>query len=379
MRILMAVCAPRGREGGSAGIMMNYADALEKRGHKVTALFAEDLLAPGERSSRFSDLRFSARLSRYILSRPGEYSIVNLQAPDGFVYGLHRRFRGMAAPPYVAQATGMPENVRYALSREAKKKRYANFSLKNRVWHRFYHATRYDWSVRTADAAHSYCRDIWMMLRLKFDFDDHRTAYIPNGVSRQFLVDRQYTGSKPLRLLYAGTWLEQRGIFYLRDVLPRIFAKYPDARMTFAGPGVPAEVIFGFMGEDISRRLDIIDKIPSCEMPALYARHDVLVFPSLLEGQPCVVLEAMASGMPVITTETCGMVDVIDHGQDGLLIPPGDGAALEEAILQMAQSSALRERLGRAARVRMTGRSWEQAATRLESLFHSVLGRNHRQ
>ena len=111
MKILMAVCAPKGREGGAAGIMMNYAEALEKRGHRVTSLFLEDLLSQGERTGRFAEMRFASRLARHIQVRPNEYSLVNLQAPAGFLYGLRRRFSAAPGPAYVTTLPGLQENV----------------------------------------------------------------------------------------------------------------------------------------------------------------------------------------------------------------------------------------------------------------------------
>lgn len=375
MNILMAVGAPKGREGGAAGIVTNYAEGLEKRGHRVTSLFLEDLLPREDRKGRFLDLRFSSRLASHILAHGSEYSIVNLQAPIGFLYGIRRRYLGAKGPPYVVTLPGLQENLVYAMKREARKGRAWNFAWKNRAWHRLYHSPRFAWSVRTADAANGYCRDAWTMLRLKYDFDDDCAAYIPNGVSERFFINRDYRSARPLRLLYAGTWLDQRGIFYLREALPRVFAKHPELRFTFAGPGVPPAVIRGFFGETLAARIDILEKAPWDKMPQLYAEHDILVFPSLLEGQPCVILEAMASGMPVVTAESCGMVDVIDDGKDGLLIPPADSSAIEDAVVRLCEAPELRERLGRAAQVRMKGRTWEQAACRLEKLFERTIER----
>ena len=108
-------------------------------------------------------------------------------------------------------------------------------------------------------------------------------------------------------------------------------------------------------------------------MQDLYAEHDVFLFPSLMEGLPSVLLEAMATGMPVITTETCGMPDVVKHEFNGLLIPPANATAIEEAILQLARSPELRRKMGEAARETMKRRTWERAARQLEELYRRVL------
>ena len=77
--------------------------------------------------------------------------------------------------------------------------------------------------------------------------------------------------------------------------------------------------------------------------------------------------------MPVITTETCGMPDVVEHEFNGLLIPPGNAAAIEGAIERLARSSELRRKLGETARETMRRYTWERAGTQLEALFLDVL------
>lgn len=81
-------------------------------------------------------------------------------------------------------------------------------------------------------------------------------------------------------------------------------------------------------------------------MQELYAEHDVFLFPSLMEGLPSVLLEAMATGMPIVTTETCGMPDVVEHEFNGLLVPPANAQAIEGSILRLAHSVELRQKLG---------------------------------
>jgi glycosyltransferase involved in cell wall biosynthesis len=86
-----------------------------------------------------------------------------------------------------------------------------------------------------------------------------------------------------------------------------------------------------------------------------------------------VLLEAMASGMPVITAETCGMPDVVTNDFNGLLVTPADAVGLEKAIARLAESEELRARLGRAAQESMKRYEWASAAVELEALFLRVV------
>ena len=375
LNILMGSGVPKRREGGVAAIIYNLGRELEKLGHQLTYVFQEDLVDSGRVSPRWNELVFSVRLGRYIAENRKKFSIVNLHAPTGFPYGLRRRwYRPAGYPPYVMTLHGLEERRMYVMSREAKKNRAWNYSFRNRLWQRFYHLPRFRWSIRTADGAHTYSRDVATMLQLKYNLDADRVAYIPNGVEPRFFIPREYRASEDIRLLYAGTWLDQRGIFYIRDALKKVVPQLPGLTMTFAGCGVPPEEIQQFFGAELAGRIAVRPVIAAGRMQELYAEHDVFLFPSLMEGLPSVLLEAMATGMPVITTETCGMPDVVENEFNGLLIPPANVPAMEEAILRLARSVELRQSLGEAARETMKRYTWERAARQLEELYRHVLG-----
>ena len=372
--ILMAACVPRRREGGVAAIIYNLGRELEKRGHSLTYVFQEDLFGGGTVPTRFNALVFARRLNRYIARNREKFSVVNLHAPAGLLYGIRRRWFGTRNdPPYVMTLHGLEERRVHVMSREVKKGRAWNFRLRNRLWHRFYTFPLYRWSIRTADGAHAYSRDVWNLLQLKYNLDADRTVYIPSGVAPRFFLPRRYDSASPLRLLYAGTWLDQRGIFYLRDALESLAPQLPGMTMTFAGCGCPPDTIQEFFGPKLASTILVQPVVPSGQMQELFAAHDIFLFPSLMEGLPSVLLEAMASGMPVITTETCGMPDVVENGFNGLLVPPADAPAIEEAVLHLAGSSDIRQRLGQAAQQTMARYTWERSALMLEKLFRHVI------
>jgi glycosyltransferase involved in cell wall biosynthesis len=374
LNILMGSGVPKRREGGVAAIIYNLGNQLERLGHHLTYVFQEDLVERGSVSPRWNELVFSLRLGRYIAENREKFSIVNLHAPTGFPYGFRRRWhRSEGYPPYVMTLHGLEERRMQVMRREAKKGRAWNYSFRNRLWQRLYHIPRFRWSIRTADGAHAYSRDVAAMLQLKYGLDADRVAYIPNGVEPRFFIPREYRVGESFRLLYAGTWLDQRGIFYIRDALKRVAPQLPGLTMTFAGCGVPPEEIQQFFGPELAGRMVVRPVVAADRMQELYAEHDVFLFPSLMEGLPSVLLEAMATGMPVITTDTCGMPDVVEDDFNGLLIPPADATAMGEAILRLARSAELRRRLGEAARETMKRHTWERAGRQLEELYRHVL------
>ena len=374
LRILMSASVPPRREGGAAAIIYNLGHELEKRGHSITYVFKGDLFGDDKISSRFNELAFSNRLYRYVAKDPGRFSVVNLHAPSGLLYGVRRKWLGFKnLPPYVMTLHGLEERRIHVQSREEKKGRAWNFKLLNRLWHRYYTFPLYRGAIRTCDGAHAYSRDVWNFLNLKYNLDSDRARYIPSGIEKRFFVPRRYDQTRPLKLLYVGTWLDQRGIFYLRDALQVLSQKFPGITMTFAGCHVPPETIHGFFGPALASTILVHPTIPSSQIHELFASHDIFLFPSLMEGLPGVLLEAMASAMPVITAETCGMPDVVEDGFNGLLVPPADAKAIEEAVLRLAASPEIRQQLGQAAQQTMLRYTWERSAIMLENLFRHVI------
>jgi glycosyltransferase involved in cell wall biosynthesis len=86
------------------------------------------------------------------------------------------------------------------------------------------------------------------------------------------------------------------------------------------------------------------------ELMALYARADAFVFPTLGDALPLAIMEAMASGLPVITTNVGAIVEQVDHGVTGFLVPPNDVRALSDATLRIVEHPQLRYEMGSAAR-----------------------------
>jgi glycosyltransferase involved in cell wall biosynthesis len=275
---------------------------------------------------------------------------------------------------------GLEERRIHGMGREAKKGKAFHFDFKNRLWHRLYHVPRFYLSIKTADHAICFARDTWTVLHLKYNLDPDQVSCVRNGVEERFFTPRVYSDAAAVRLLYAGTWLDQRGIFYIRDALRNLSSRLPGLRLTVAGCGSDPEQVKNFFDPDLRRFVDAISMVPSDQMPALFAQNDIFVFPSIMEGStPLAIQEAMASGMAVVTTETCGMVDLIEDEFNGLLVPQADSAALESAIWRLSQDAVLRARLGRAAQETMRRFTWERTARRVEAACASALRRTGRE
>jgi len=112
------------------------------------------------------------------------------------------------------------------------------------------------------------------------------------------------------------------------------------------------------------------------DIPELLAAADVFVVPTLQEGFPNVVLEAMAMARPVIATDVAGNTEAVTHEHDGLVVPCADPGALRSALVRMLDQSALRKRLAAAARETVLARfTTARFVTGVQDLYEELVGK----
>jgi 2-deoxystreptamine N-acetyl-D-glucosaminyltransferase/2-deoxystreptamine glucosyltransferase len=107
-------------------------------------------------------------------------------------------------------------------------------------------------------------------------------------------------------------------------------------------------------------------------VPAVLASLDVLVLPSAYEEMGSVLVEAMASGLPVVASAVGGIPEVVRDGETGLLVPPGDVAALAGVLDRLAADPELRARLAAGARARARDYAWPRLAGEVAAVYRRV-------
>jgi len=149
-----------------------------------------------------------------------------------------------------------------------------------------------------------------------------------------------------------------------------------DARLIVVGEGE-----MGLFLRTQAKLLDIEDKVrftgyvPDEELPKFFGLADVFVLPSITaEAFGIVLLEAMASGRPVVTTRVGGIPEVVEGSGCGILVDPGDEQMLADAILLLLEDKGLREELGRRGReVAEDTYSWDVITERIEGVYREVI------
>ena len=167
----------------------------------------------------------------------------------------------------------------------------------------------------------------------------------------------------------------EKGLSHLLDAMPEIMKRDSDVTLLVFGDG-PLE---GRLRAQAARlgcaeRVIFAGLVP--DFASLVGEVDVFVLPSLSEGLPNALLEAMAAARPVVAAGVGGVKDLVRNEENGLLVPPADGGALAAAILRLASDSGLALRLGRSARATVeASHSFARQCELLEKMYRGVCRR----
>jgi glycosyltransferase involved in cell wall biosynthesis len=193
----------------------------------------------------------------------------------------------------------------------------------------------------------------------------HNAVAVPDTGRLRHLQDHEPT------LLFLGHLLRDKGVYDLVRAFARIARRLPRLQLVLGGVGEIDKV------RELSAQLEIQDRV-SCpgwldpeRKTAALASSTVFVLPSYAEGMPMALLEAMSWGLPVIATPVGGIPQVVANEVSGLLVAPGDIDGLADRIGRLMADSALRERLGAAARARIEADfSLSDALERLSAIYN---------
>ena len=361
--------------GGAGNASSNIARVLAQRGHQVLVL-----------TSRWDDLPFEetregvrlVRLStlRRRMDRSNALEQISFIFTACFrTFGLIRSFK----PDITLAFFGLPSGAIAWLLKKLYRISYI-VSLRGGDVPGF---RPYDFRMYHKIAA-PFLRSIWKhadsiiansngLRSLALAFDSHyEIPIIPNGVDvSQFVVSNRDWSSP--HILSVGRVVYQKGFDLAMCALSQL--KALEWTWTIAGDG-PQMATLKAMSEEygIHDRIHFAGWLSSEQIKEQYAAANLFLFPSRHEGMPNAVLEAMASGLPVLATKIAGNEELVVDGETGKLVPSEDTDALREALRPLLVEAKMREQMGRAARQRVESSfSWNRVAEQYELILERAM------
>jgi glycosyltransferase involved in cell wall biosynthesis len=197
-----------------------------------------------------------------------------------------------------------------------------------------------------------------------------KAVSVPPGVDHELFRPSTHSTSRPFRVCYVGRVELAKGMGYLLQAWKRL--ALPNAQLVLIGE-YRAEVNSLFQ-KYATPNVRVTNSLAPQEVAAWYRDSNVFVFPSVNEGFGMVLLEAMASGLPVIASEGTGAHDCVTHGKDGFLVPARDVDALAETLLWCYQHPNDAESIGKNARVKVEAQfTLDHYNRRITDLYRSIV------
>jgi phosphatidyl-myo-inositol alpha-mannosyltransferase len=338
---------------------------LGSRGHEVL------ILAPGEAPQRRSDVRIVGRAVPFrangsvapICLSPWSSRVVR-QALREFhpdVIHVHEPLNPSTAMHGVLQANApvVATFHSYVPRGNLQSKAYrAMMRMMRPVWERI------DRRIAVSEAArYSVCSRM----------GDGGVRVLPNGANVQVFANAQPASLPPgRRLLFVGRLERRKGFPVAVRAFGRLATEYPDLRLVVVGDGADRDAIDDL--PDAARaRVDMLGRVSEQALPTFYRASNIFLAPSIgKESFGIVLIEAMASGLPVVASDIPGYREVLRRGREGLMVTPGESDELAEAVRHLLEYPALALALGRHGLLRARHFDWETIVDQLEEIYEEL-------
>ncbi|MBI2831821.1 MAG: glycosyltransferase family 4 protein [Chloroflexi bacterium] len=202
---------------------------------------------------------------------------------------------------------------------------------------------------------------------------------IPNGVDVEHFSPRvkpieKYSDGK-LNILFVGRLESRKGFVYMLRAYQRVKEKFPGCRLIVVGPGDRQRRKYeNYIKRKGIQDVEFVGFVPYEELPGYYKTADIYCGPATgRESFGIVLLEAMATGKPIVASNIEGYASVLTHGSEGLLVPPRDAHLLAEALLSLMRDEPLRQKMGQNGLRTAQNYSWERVARRVLDYYERLL------
>ena len=202
-----------------------------------------------------------------------------------------------------------------------------------------------------------------------------RATVVLNGIPGEFQDLELRPADNGGGVAVIGTWASRKGARYAAEALGAVLLRRPDLRAVLLGTRVPEGEVLSAFPEPARSRVKVIESYDHARLPELLSGTQVLLSASLAEGFSVAIPEAMAAGLAPVATALPGTREVVRDGENGLLVPPADAAALESALDRVLGDRELLERLRARAHADAQELSWRRIAERNLEVYQGALSR----
>ena len=230
------------------------------------------------------------------------------------------------------------------------------------------------WTSNTTATANAFWGDISLPNIIPMGIDCQKFGSGKSGILRSKLA------KDTLVLLFVGRLVEKKGLKYLLIAYSLLTSEQRNqTQLWVVGDGAERTSLEKLSQSlQLSNKVTFWGKLPNEQLPDYYASADIFIAPSIMdssgdtEGQGVTLVEAMASGTAIISTDTGGISEVIEHGHTGLLVPPQAPVKLKSAIIQLLDDSTLRDKMAEQGKRSAQSYAWSQVGHKFQTLYKQL-------
>ncbi len=379
MKILLVGDYPADPLLGSAKVYYKLGESFRELGHECDVLLRPEIgEAPDNwRVRQVVSARMTEHAIRSAIRERGPYDVVDVSSGESWLFALRRKKGG--GPAVISRSHGL-EHLNYRRTLDDAADGLTSKGWTRRIYYPTVRLPQVAAAARLADALivlNEGDRDFAVDRRWQ---PAKRVHVVAHGVSERFLADAPPADApRGGGVLFCGSWDAVKGSPYLARAMAILAEAGDPPRLTILGPGLPEPAVLASFPAAARPFVRVVPRAPEDEVMRHYREHDLLVMCSTYEGFGMVVVEAMSQGLPVIATPVGCAPMVVRDGENGMMVPARDPAALADAIRRLVADAPLRRHMAERAAVSARRFTWRATAVRtLEVYRESVALRSRR-
>ncbi|MGG3309618.1 MULTISPECIES: glycosyltransferase family 4 protein [Paenibacillus] len=335
MNILLSIHHRLNKNEGAPGVTYQLYQEYKELGHEVSIFSIDDIpsFIPNKLKSFLFPVFFYFHVKK--TSRKKKIHVIDASSGDSWILSLLRNNKRNLDTVLVARSHGLEHTVHQS---RLDQQRVGDIKLS---WkYPIYHGGLRLWEVSTSFKKADGClflnkHDLQYALK-NIKANERYSRIISNGLPNYFLnlsgAIKPVPSHEKMQIAQVGSYIPRKGILYTAKAMNVILEQFPSIELSFIGTGCSVEKVLMDYKPEFHNRIHVISKYNHEDLPKLLIGKHILMFPSLAEGFPLVLIEAMACGLLPIATSTPGPLTILKDGYDSVIVPPADSKAIENSL-----------------------------------------------
>jgi glycosyltransferase involved in cell wall biosynthesis len=214
-------------------------------------------------------------------------------------------------------------------------------------------------------------------LRAIFETYGYQVSVIHNVVDTSRFCFRERRPLRP-RLLSVRNFESLYRVDMTLQAFAHIKKHFPDATLILAGVGSEEESLRRLAASISTEDIHFVGRVGPVRIAILYDDCDIFLNSSIIDNQPVSILEAFASGLPVVTTPVGDIAAMVNDGKTGFIVPPMDSRAMAEAVISLLENTGRAARIARRARVDVEAYTWSRVCGEWMAIYEDASGGNEK-